>query len=209
MRADARRNRERLLAAARDVFVDRGPDAPLDAISAAAEVGIGTLYRRFPDRRALVRAVVLDVLGLAAEEARLALTEEPDAFQALARYLHRALDLRISAVMPALLDHIPPDDEEIASIRTHSWGLFQQLVDQAHAAGTLRPDTTFADIGFLLVRLARPLPGPISRDLDNRLAHRHVELLLDGLRAGRAEPAAPLPEPALTLADLLAAGGAS
>jgi len=204
MRADARRNRERLLAAARDVFVDQGPDAPLDAISAAAQVGIGTLYRRFPDRRALVRAVALDALGLAAEEARLALTEEPDAFQALARYLHRALDLRISAVMPALLDHIPSDDEEIASIRTHSWGLFQQLVDRAHAAGTLRRDATFADIGFLLVRLARPLPGPIPRDLDNRLAHRHLELLLDGLRTDRAEPAAPLPEPALTVSDLLA-----
>jgi AcrR family transcriptional regulator len=209
MRADARRNRERLLAAARDVFVDQGPDAPLDAISAAAKVGIGTLYRRFPDRRALVRAVVLDVLGLAAEEARLALTEEPNAFQALARYLHRALDLRISAVMPALLGHIPPDDEEIGSIRTSSWGLFQELVDRAHAAGTLRPDVTFADVGLLLVRLARPLPGPIPRDLDNRLAHRHLELLLDGLRTDRAEPADPLPEPALTLADLLAAGGAS
>jgi AcrR family transcriptional regulator len=208
MRADARRNRERLLAAARDVLVDQGPDAPLDAIAAAAGVGIGTLYRRFPDRRALVRAVVLDVLGLAAEEARLALAEEPDPFQALARYLHRALDLRISAVMPALLEHIPPDDEEIAAIRTRSWGLFQQLVDRAHAAGTLRSDATFADVGMLLVRLARPLPGPIPRDLDNRLAHRHLELLLDGLRADRAEPAAPLPEPALTVADLLAAGGA-
>jgi hypothetical protein len=68
---------------------------------------------------------------------------------------------------------------------------------------------TFADIGFLLVRLARPLPGPIARDLDNRLAHRHLELVLDGLRTDRAEPAAPLPEPALTLADLLAAAGAS
>jgi AcrR family transcriptional regulator len=209
MRADARRNRERLLAAARDVFVDQGPDAPLDAISAAAEVGIGTLYRRFPDRRALVRAVVLDVLGLAAEEARLALAEERDAFHALARYLHRALDLRISAVMPALLDHIPPDDEEIASIRTRSWGLFEQLIDRAHAAGTLRPDATFADIGFLLVRLARPLPGSLPRDLDNRLAHRHLELLLDGLRTDRAEPAAPLPGPALSLADLLEPGGAS
>jgi AcrR family transcriptional regulator len=209
MRADARRNRERILAAARDVFVDQGPDAPLDAIATVAQVGIGTLYRRFPDRRAVVRAVVLDVLARTGEEARLALAEEADAFHALARYLHRALDLRVSAVMPALLDHIPPDDEEIAPIRTHSWELFQQLVDRAHAAGTLRPDATFADIGFLLVRLARPLPGPISRDLNNRLAHRHLELLLDGLRTDRAKPAAPLPQPALTLADLLAAGGAS
>jgi hypothetical protein len=70
-------------------------------------------------------------------------------------------------------------------------------------------DATFADIGFLLVRLARPLPGPIPRDLNNRLAHRHLELLLDGLQTDRAELAAPLPEPALTLADLLAAGDAS
>jgi AcrR family transcriptional regulator len=209
MRADARRNRERILAAARDVLVDQGPDAPLDAIASAAKVGIGTLYRRFPDRRAVVRAVVRDVLDRAAEEARLALEEETDAFQALARYMHRALDLRISAVMPALLDHMPPDDEEIASIRTRSWGLFQQLVDRAHAAETLRRDVTFADIGMLLVRLARPLPGPIPRDLDNQLAHRHLELLLDGLRTEHAEPASPLPEPALTLADLLAAGDAS
>ena len=209
MRADARRNRERILAAARDVFVDQGPDAPLDAIAAAAEVGIGTLYRRFPDRRALVRAVVLDVLGLAAEEARLALTEEPDAFQALARYLHRALDLRISAVMPALLDYIPPDDEEIASIRTRSWGLFQQLVDRAHAAGTLPPGRDVRRHWVSAGPPGKAPPWPDPRDLNNRLAHRHLELLLDGLRSDRAEPAAPLPEPALTLADLLAAGGAS
>jgi AcrR family transcriptional regulator len=193
MRADAQRNRERLLAAARDVFVDQGPDAPLDAIAAVAGVGIATLYRRFPDRRAVVRAVVLDVLGRAGEEARRALADEPDAFQALARYLHRALDLRVSAVMPTLLDHVPSDDEEIASIRTRSWGLFQQLVDRAHAAGTLRPDVTFADVGMLLVRLARPLPGPIPRDLDNRLAHRHLELLLAGLRADRAGRPPPCP----------------
>ena len=209
MRADARRNQERIVAAARDVFVEQGPDAPLDAVAARAGVGIATLYRRFPDRAALTRAVVIDILGRTAEEARLALAEEADAFQALARYLHRALDLRVSAVMPALLDRVPPDDEAIASVRTRSWGLFEQLVDRAHAAGTLRPDATFADVGVLLVRLARPLPGSISRDLDNRLAKRHLELLLDGLRVSRAEPAALLPEPALTLADLRAAGDAA
>ena len=209
MRADAQRNRERIMAAARDVLVEQGPDAPLDAIAAAADVGIATLYRRFPDRQALVRAVVLDVLGRSAEEAQQALDEEPDSFRALARYLHRALDLRVSAVMPALLEHMPPDDDEIVSVRTHSWGLFEQLVDQAHAAGTLRPDVTFLDVGQLLVRLARPLPGPIPRDLDNQVAHRHLELLLDGLRASRAEPVSPLPEPALTLADLREVGDAA
>lgn len=198
MRADAQRNRERIMEAARDVFVDQGPEAPLDAIAVAADVGIATLYRRFPDRQALVRAIVLDVLARSGEEARQALDEEPDSFEALARYLHRALDLRISAVMPALLAHMPPDDDEIVTTRTHAWGLFQQLVDQAHAAGTLRPDVTFLDVGQLLVRLARPLPGPISRDLDNQAAHRHLDLVLDGLRMERtAIP--PLPEPPMTL----------
>jgi AcrR family transcriptional regulator len=208
MRADAQRNRERIMEAARNVLVEQGPDAPLDAIAAAADVGIATLYRRFPDRQALVRAIVLDVLSRSGEEARRSLDEEPDSFQALARYLHRALDLRVSAVMPVLLDHMPPDDDEIASIRTRSWGLFQQLVDQAHAAGTLRPDVTFLDVGQLLVRLARPLPGPIPRDLDNQLAHRHLELVLDGMRANRAEFRTPLPEPALMLEDLQVEGDA-
>lgn len=210
MRADAKRNRERILAAARDHFVAHGPDAPLDAIAAAAGVGIATLYRRFPDRRALVRAVALDLLGRAAEEARLALAEEPDAFRALARYLRRALDLRISAVMPALLDAVPADaaDAEIAAVRARSWGLFRELVERAHAAGTLRGDVTFVDVGQLLVRLARPLPGPLPRDLDDRLAHRHLELVLAGLRAGAAAGAVPLPGPAPTVSELQAAANA-
>ena len=61
LRADARRNREHVLAAAREVFVEQGADAPLDEIARRAGVGIATLYRRFPDRAALLRAVALDV----------------------------------------------------------------------------------------------------------------------------------------------------
>src|SRR5918998_837904 len=118
MRADAQRNRERIMAAARDVLVEQGPDAPLDAIATAADVGIATLYRRFPGRPALGPAPVLAVLPRPTAGGRRALDEEPDTFQALARYLHRALDLRVSAVMPALLDHVPPDDDEIVAVRT-------------------------------------------------------------------------------------------
>src|SRR5437899_10452686 len=78
LRADARRNREQLMAAARDVFVELGPDAPLDEIARRAAVGIATLYRRFPDRESLMRAVILDVLVRVGHEARTAETEEPD-----------------------------------------------------------------------------------------------------------------------------------
>jgi AcrR family transcriptional regulator len=117
LRADARRNREQLLAAARDVFVEQGPGAPLDEIAKRAGVGIATLYRRFPDRESLMRTVLLDVLGRVGHQARLAQAEEPDAFSALVRYMHEAVDLRIAAVIPALLGQVTLEDEETLGAR--------------------------------------------------------------------------------------------
>jgi AcrR family transcriptional regulator len=204
LRADARRNRGRILAAARDVFVELGSEAPLDEIAARAEVGIGTLYRRFPDRRSLMRAVVLDVLERVAQEAALALSEEPDAAAALARYMHRALDLRVSAVVPALLGQVSLDDEELLRVRQRSAGLIEQMIDQAQADGTLRPDVAFGDIALMLTRMSRPLPGLSSHALDSDLAHRHLDLVLDGLLTNRARAVTSLPGPALTLGDLQA-----
>jgi AcrR family transcriptional regulator len=202
LRADARRNRDQILAAAREVFADQGPGAPLEEVALRAGVGIATLYRRFADRQALLRAVTLDVLARSAREARLALAEEPDAFQALARYMHRALDLRIGVVMPELVKLIPLEEVEIFSAREASSQPIQAMIAGAQAEGTLRADVAFGDIGLLIIRLGRPLPAPFTRDLDTRIAHRHLDLLLDGLRA--APSAARLPAPAMTLADLQA-----
>lgn len=200
LRADARRNLERILAAARDVFVEQGPGAPLEEIAQRAGVGIATLYRRFPDRQALARGVALDVWRRVAQEAQLALAEEPDAFRALARYMHRALDLRVGAVMPQLVGQVPSDGE-LRCAHDQSAESVQTLIDAARAEGTLRPDVAFADIGMLLIRLSRPLPGPFPRTLDDALAHRHLDLLIDGLRAA-GDRSAPLPGPAMTLEDL-------
>ena len=77
MRADARDNRRRLLEAARDAFIERGPDASLEEIARRAGTGIATLYRRFPDRRALIREVVLDALQRTVEEASQAAGKNP------------------------------------------------------------------------------------------------------------------------------------
>jgi AcrR family transcriptional regulator len=209
MRADARRHLEQLLRAARDVFVDLGPEAPLEEIARRAGVGIATLYRRFPDRQALMRAVALDVLGRVAEEARSALTEEPAPFEALARYMHRALDLRIGAVMPALVEHIPLDDTEMLGARDESAALVEEMVHAAQTDGTLRPDVAFGDIGLMVVRFTRPLPGRLPRDVDDRLAHRHLDLLIDGLRAVPGDASGPLRGPALTLDDLRAMSSAA
>jgi AcrR family transcriptional regulator len=202
VRVDAERNRERLLIAARDVFVEQGPEAPLDEIARRAGVGIATLYRRFPDRQALMRAVVIDALARVAEEAGRALAEELNGFAALVRYMHAALDLRIAAVIPALLGQVPLDDPEVAKLRAAAVAPEQAIIDAAQEEGMLRADVTFADIGLLIIRLSRPLPGAFPHELDASLAHWHLEIVIDGLRTVRDPSAPALAGPALTLGDL-------
>src|SRR5919198_103484 len=98
-RSDALRNREQILRAAADLIIEHGPTAPMEMIARRAKVGIATLYRHFTDRSVLLREVALDTLRQSGEEARAALAEEPDAFTALARFMHDAVDLRIGAVI--------------------------------------------------------------------------------------------------------------
>jgi AcrR family transcriptional regulator len=201
LRADARDNRRKLIQAARDVLIERGPAAPLEEIARRAGTGIATLYRHFPDRQALIRDVILDALQATNDEARQAATAEPDPFGALARYMHRAIDVRTAAVIPALLDQAPLDDEEISQARQTGSALLEALVSAAHQAGTLRADVTPADIGLLIVRLSRPLPGGFPPQTNTSLSHRHLDLLIDGLRTTARQPAQ-LRGPALTLTDL-------
>jgi AcrR family transcriptional regulator len=202
LRADARENVLRLLEAARDVFIEQGAGAPLDEIARRAGIGIATLYRRFPDRQALIRAVTLDAMRRSADDARRAAATEPDPFNALVRYMHDAIDTRTAAVIPALLGEIDFSDEEIARGRDDGAATITALVDAAKRAGTLRADVTSADIGMLVVRMTRPLPGPIPAEMSNGLNHRHLALLVDGLRPASREPV--LPGPALNMGDLAA-----
>jgi AcrR family transcriptional regulator len=201
LRADARDNRRRLLEAARDAFIEHGPGAPLEEIARRAGTGIATLYRRFPDRQTLMRDVVLDAIEGTIDAARRAAAEERDPFRALARYMHEVIDVRTAAVIPALLGTVPLHDEEMMRARDVGPALVQGLVDAAQRAGQLRQDVTSADIGLLIVRMSRPLAGGFARETNASLSHRHLELVLDGLRPP-AQPAAPLPGPALTFADL-------
>lgn len=187
LRADARRNHGQVLAAAREVFVERGPGAPLEEVASRAGVGIGTLYRRFGDREQLLRAVVLHALeeSRAAAEASLAWAAEDgiDGLEALANYMHAVLNLRVSAVVPLVLDRLDLDDPELAPVREGSAGAVERLIQTAHDDGSLSRQVTFADIGTLLVRLSRPLPGPVPIAVNDGLAHRHLDLVLAGLRS--------------------------
>jgi AcrR family transcriptional regulator len=201
LRADARQNRERILAAARDVFVEQGAGAPLEEISRRAGTGIATLYRRFPDRHALMRAVVVDSLTRTLAEARQAAEEEPDPFRALTRYMHRALDIRVAAVIPQLLDEISMEDAEMRAVSEPGVKIIEELIDAAQRDGTLRKDVTFADIGTLIVRLSRPLPGTFPREVNDQLGHRHLDLLINGLRA-KPDDSAVIEGPAMSRDEL-------
>lgn len=181
LRADARRNQAQVLDAARRLFIERGIDCPLDDIARRAGVGIGTLYRRFGDREGLVKAVLVDALEQSRASAERALEAEPgDGLDGIAYYLRDMLDVGVSAVIPLALDRL--DDAGIEAARTASANAMERLVDAAHADGSLSPAVTFGDLGTLLVRLSRPLPGPLPDKLEHELAHRHLELTLAGLR---------------------------
>jgi AcrR family transcriptional regulator len=201
LRTDARRNHGQILSAARDVFVERGPGAPLDEIAKRAGVGIATLYRHFEDRQTLMRAVILEALLRTGDAGERAIAQGPDAFGSLTMYMHTVLDLRIAAVIPVLLEQVDLEGEELTSARERAARLLQQLVDAAHKTGGLNADVTFGDIGLMLIRLSRPLPGAVSEKLNAQLAHRHLELLINGLRRPDAA-AAGLGGPALTLRGL-------
>lgn len=200
MRADARRNHDLLLDVARDVFVERGATAPLEEIARRAGVGIATLYRRFGGRRELMHAVVLAALQATGDAAEQAAREHPEPFDALGAYVHAVLELRTSAVISTLLAELDLEGPLVGPARERSARLAQQLIDDAHDAGSLRKDVTFGDVGLILVRLSRPLPGPIPPETQRALAHRHADLFLAGLRT---EPIATgIDGPALERSDL-------
>jgi AcrR family transcriptional regulator len=168
------------LVAGRAVFTEQGWNGSLEEVARRAGVGVGTLYRHFPDRAALVRAVVLDLVGQMSAEGRLAAQQEATAFDALARFLRACLESRVSALVPAVLDELR-DDEEFTAAQASSGALMRDLVEGARAAGQLRPDVGEADVGLLLVRLSRPLPH-VAVDVDLELARRQLEVFLAGLQ---------------------------
>lgn len=191
MRADARRNRGQLLAAARDLIADRGAGVALEEVAQRAAVGIATLYRRFPDRPALLRAVVLDALEHTQVVAERAAADHDDAFEALTAYLRAALELRVAAVIPQVLDVVDLLEPEIAAARDSSARAVEALVDAAHASGALPQDVSFVHIAMMLVRIARPLPGPISDELQLDLSRRHLDLFIRGLQDGPTDLGGP------------------
>ncbi|MER6674824.1 helix-turn-helix domain-containing protein [Streptomyces sp. NPDC000983] len=197
-RADALRNRERIVTAAREMFVECGPDVPLDDIARRAGVGNATVYRNFPDRDALVREVVCSVMDRTVAAAETALAENGDAFEALERFVHSAADERISALCPMISSTFDQNHPDLEAARERAERMVEMVMERARAAGQLREDVGVGDLMVAVAQLSRPPAGAGCLSAD-RFVHRHLQLFLDGLRApARSE----LPGTAVTLEDL-------
>lgn len=197
-RADALRNRERIVAAAREMFVEFGPDVPLDEIARRAGVGNATLYRHFPDRTELIHHVVVSVMSRTTDQAEAAIAEEADAFDALRRFVHAAADERIGALCPMLSGGFDRDHPDLLAERERLEGAVDRLMVLARQAGRLRDDVAVGDLLVALSQLTRPLPGSACGNFD-QFVHRHLQLFLDGLEAPARSV---LPGSPATLEDL-------
>ncbi|TDU03796.1 TetR family transcriptional regulator [Streptomyces sp. 846.5] len=182
LRADATRNRERIVAAAQEAFIEFGADVPLDDIARRAGIGNATLYRHFPDRRDLARSVVLSVFGTMAKEAETIAAEAPDAFTALEEIVHGAVEWKVGALCPMFSEWMDVDDPELLAARNRLDNVVEQVFAEAQADGTLRTDVGTGDVMILASQIARPLPGttPLQHV---HFVHRYIQIVLDGLRA--------------------------
>ncbi|MEU0256450.1 helix-turn-helix domain-containing protein [Streptomyces sp. NPDC006184] len=199
---EADRNDARLMRAAREVFAERGWDAPVSEIARRAGIGMGSLYRRYPSKELLAQRMRVAGMEQLIAQARTALAEEPDPWAAFARFLRDALSAQGPGgpLLPLVGGRLPATDEVTAAAARLRAAL-DELVGDAHRAGVLSTDFASADIPLLLEHLAARLP--VAGERATALHLRYLGLVLAGLRtpAAVAEPAG-LPGPAPHWAEL-------
>jgi AcrR family transcriptional regulator len=181
LRADAQRNRDALLAAATEAFAQEGPDVALETIAARAGVGIGTLYRHFPDRGALVQAAYRSEVEALCESAPVLLASLP-ADEALHAWMERFTQYVATkrGMGEALRSSVASDSPLFGNTRLKIVGALGSLLEAGVAAGTLRGDVDPDDL-FTAMGAVWHLPmTPGWQDKVRRL----LDLLVDGLRYG-------------------------
>jgi AcrR family transcriptional regulator len=195
VRRDARLNRERILTAAAEIMAERGTNVPLAEIAEAAGVGIGTFYRGYPDRTALLHALehrAYDLLIAILD--RITASGQTGA-GAIETYLSECLNLGPQLVLP--LRGAPPLTDELAvAARQLINAALERFLADGRADGTMRADINATDVIMCGAMITQPLPhGPGWSDI----ARRHAAVFVSGIRASGA---AQLPGPAVTQHDI-------
>jgi AcrR family transcriptional regulator len=189
LRADARRNRERVLQAARHVFAEQGREAQIDDVARRAEVGVGTVYRHFPTKEALLEALAVDAFERIVVIARENLAGIEDPWEALTRTLWQgaeilAADRALAEVMAEVPGPVPIGLETQRDLNLS----MMEMLRRAQAAGALRPDVVLDDVSMLMCGI-----GAATRKSHACAGswRRHMQIVIDGLRAASAsEPLA-------------------
>ncbi|MFB7593770.1 TetR/AcrR family transcriptional regulator [Streptomyces sp. NPDC056160] len=192
---EADRNDARLFRAAREVFAERGWDAPVSEIARRAGIGMGSLYRRYPSKELLAQRMRIAGMEQLVAQARTALAEEPGPWAAFVRFLRDALSAQGGAgpLLPLVGGRLPAT-EEIAAARDRLRAALEELVGSAHRAGVLRTDFTSADVPLLLEHLSVRIP--VTGERATALHLRYLDLVLAGLRTQAATEPGVLPGPA-------------
>jgi AcrR family transcriptional regulator len=187
LRRDAELNLARIMEAARDVFAESGYDGSMDQIAVKADVGIGTLYRRFPNKEDLFNAVT-DAAKVRTIKIGKEVLEQVPAGDALAEFLHRCIAApscwRVTTTRPPW-----SESEGISSVLQQISAVVNEVLRKSQEAGTIRGDVVFSDIILTLmsVRAVADVCDTHAPDA----ARRFLELVLDGFRPGSPSPETP------------------
>jgi AcrR family transcriptional regulator len=182
--AEAARNDQRILEAARAVFT-ADPNAPISAVAEHAGVGISALYRRYRSKEELLQQLSLDGLRRYIAEVEAALTDDGEPWEAFAAFMRRAVDADTNSLTLHLAGTFTPTeahwrDGEMA------FQLNVRLLDRTKAAGVLRPEIEVSDLSLLFEQLAAIKVGDPERT--RQLRQRYLALLLDAMRDTSATP---------------------
>jgi AcrR family transcriptional regulator len=191
LRKDAQENRERLLAAASELFAEHGLGVTLNDIAHHAGVGVGTAYRRFKNKEEVIDALFEQRLQVIEEAAQRALAE-PNAWDGLVMYLGDALHLRYGdRGLNEIMNNRALGDKRVAEVRDRIAPILVALIDNAKAQGVVRPDFDQSDLIFLQLGLSAIMEQ--TREVSPDLYRRYLAMMLDGIRAdGQSRPKLPV-----------------
>src|ERR1700749_2613746 len=181
LRRDAARNRQRILEAANDLFRQRGLSASLNDIAHHAGVGVGTVYRHFPDRDRLIDGLFeqrFEELVAYMEEA----LADPDPWHGLTSFTRAAADLQAGdRCIKDLLTGGHAGFERISALRARLMPMSEELVRRAHESGDLRPDVEAADMPLIQGMLGVLIDA--SGEIEPRLYRRYLDIMIRGIAA--------------------------
>jgi AcrR family transcriptional regulator len=202
LRKDAERNRQRILKAAAEVFTEQGLAATLDDVARQAGVGVGTVYRRFPDKAALADALFEERVDALAELATQAYSAE-DPWSGLVTFMFAAAEmLSTDKGLRQLLMFAPYGHQRVGYARSRMRPAVGKLVERAQAAGQVRPDLGATDIPVLEFMIGAT--AEYAREVRPDLWRRYLTLMLDALRPAR-DSYTPLPVAELSVDELATA----